>query len=232
MYVAKYWYKKFVVSVNHHSMRFVLLFGLSLLLYGNVTAQHSVGISTGLTISNARPEYAMYDSQTARVGLILNGIYNFQYKNGIYLEAGLAYSQMGYEKVYSDGSSYSENSRFDYLSVPLRAGYCIGSKWQMRAGVILEPALFIGGKVTSWTDSTEPQNASLPPMEEFDLRVGADVGLTYLLTEIVLLDLNIGYIAGLVPFTTWDHTSNVQWSSPLKHNAITIALGVRYNLRE
>lgn len=197
---------------------------------------HYLGVQFGLNSSS------VYGSDFSKQYNFLNSFsagftYDYKLKNGILLGSGLMYEGKGFENKFTltqadnifgrDGSEV----RFNYLEVPLKAGYQIGKKWTGYFYLGLVPAYLLSaidkreGDAYLFDHETEGNYDISDHVNRFELSGLFELGSNYELNNKWALFVNASYLLGLTTF--YEGSQNIH----PKNHRFNISLGVKYALK-
>lgn len=199
--------------------------------------KHFIGAQFGLNLSNV---YGTDFSKNFEYmpSFSAGFTYEFQLKNNILLGSGISYERKGFQDEITftneEGMSlgvYDSKFRYNYLSLPLKAGYQIGQKWTGYIYLGVVPAYLLDAQITGPDFSNEgvyeeDENYDITDdVNVFELSGLLELGSVYHLNNKFALFVNASYLMGFTPVYKESDSPHP------KNHRINISLGVKYALK-
>jgi hypothetical protein len=198
-----------------------------------------IRINAGLGLTNIDKKEFFDDTET-RQGLSVGLTYEYTFKNNISIIAGMTYDQRGFRVPYNlrdntgitivEGETIKFN--YDYLSLPLKAGYRFGEKVYGFGNVGIVPALLINAKQFHpgyKTDFEEREAETVDVtkyVSKFDFATLVEIGAGYNLNAEYNIFASVTYQRSISTFTNDEYFDN----GDLRHTGLTLSVGVKYRL--
>lgn len=210
----------------------LILFSIS-----SFAQNHFVGVQVGMNLSNVygtdfSKNFEYMPSFSAGFS------YDFQMKNNILLGSGLSYERKGFQNEIGFTNDegilmgiYDSKVRYNYLSLPLKAGYQIGQKWTGYIYLGVVPAYLIDAQITGPDFSNEgvydeDENYDITDeVNVFELSGLLELGSTYRLNSKWAMFINANYLMGLTPIYKESDSPHP------KNHRLNISFGVKYALK-
>ncbi len=199
---------------------------------------HYLGAQAGMNFSSL-----YVHSRDANAGFIetfsIGLTYDYKMKNGILLGSGLLYERKGFQnEFYTIGVGFNEafgspgsKVNYNYLEIPLKAGYQIGKKWTGYFYLGMVPAYLLDAnykreeQTGPFDAATEVKYDITDEINRFELSGLIELGSAYNFNKKWTLFINASYLLGL---TAIDKESE---SPHYKNHRFNISLGVKYALK-
>jgi hypothetical protein len=208
----------------------------------NASAQiRHIGISAGLGLTGiAKTNSQFFNDAETRQGLSAGLTYEYTLKNNISISAGITYNQRGFRIPYdlkdNAGNPIVEDEaikfNYDYLSLPLKAGYRFGDKVFGFGNIGIVPAFLVNAKQFHpgyKTDAVQVGAETVDVSEyvsKFDFATLIEIGAGYNINEKYSVNTTVTYQRSLSTFSTYDYFED----DHLRHTGLTLSIGVRYRL--
>jgi len=189
------------------------------------------GFQSGVNINSAYGNAINKSVRKSAAGFSIGGHFKIQTSKHFAFKALLAYEQNGWtyrSLVFASGPG-SAFFKLNYLNLPLLVEYSYGNKIKFNidggvfGGYLLSNKLTI--KITGDTPSTESSSSDARKSVNFGISAGA--GAQFPLASKLKLDFGIRNNLGLANI---NKSANVQQSSSIKTNALSILAGVTFQL--
>ena len=211
---------------------------LILVSVSSFAQNHLLGVQFGLNSSSLYGKHV--DDNAGFIQTISAGLtYDYKMKNGILLGSGLLYERKGFLNEFNyltmeynlafgfPGSKVNYN----YLEIPLKAGYQIGKKWTGYFYLGLVPAYLLDAnykrieQAGPFDTEAEVKYDITDEINRFELSGLFEVGSAYMLNDKWALFVNASYLLGLTPV---DKDSVIPH---MKNHRFNISLGIKYALK-
>jgi len=197
---------------------------------------HLIGVKGGANSTNITSSNFLSQSDS-RTGLTAGLTYEFLFKNHFSIGADLIYNQRGFtnDLVFTDnlgnptGEKYTTTFNYDYVSLPIKTGFNIGTKLYGFTNIGLIPSLLVDAKTTTPTFDTD---AKFTGYETFDLtnRVSkfdfaglVEIGGGYKFKERYWLFTSFSYQHSFTTITNSEYFVN----SKIRHNGMALTIGLK-----
>ena len=206
----------------------LILLSISFLGYSQ---SHELKYNAGVNLANTTG-YA-YDTEN-RIAPMLSVEYLLVSENNWFYSFGLGYSSKGHsEKIYftfDDGSfDRTEDShlKLNYLVLPLKIGYSLGSKWNFKPSVGISLGKYLSGEMELRDQQTgEYLVTDAPNPASFEVSALADLSISHDINEKFSIGPSIGYHYALTKASKLDY---YLWED-LKTRAISATISLTYHL--
>lgn len=210
-----------------------LLIVLILLTSTSLVAQnHFLGVQGGVAWTNVNGENFIPDNYS-RKGLTAGLKYEYQFKSNFQIGLDVLYSQKGFKSdipiygvdymLITDGVI---DFKFDYLSLPIKAGYAIGNNLKGFLNVAAVPSFLLKAEIeNSFFDADNNLEDISDKFSAFDLAGMLELGGSYSLREQILLFMAFNYQYSFTSYTSDDEFFPV---SEAYHYGFTAAIGIKY----
>lgn len=220
-------------------MRKILLIILTISSLKVAGQNHILGIKGGVSQTNVSAENFLTDNKF-RAGISSGMTYEYILKKYFTLGADIIYNQRGFINyiIFTDQSGNPTGRKeptyfnYDYISIPVKAGFNIGNKIYGFANIGVCPSVLIDAKIKLSTfDSdanvigTEIINVT-DKVSKFDFSGIAELGGGYKFKDRFWLYTSIGYQHSFTTITNSDYFAN----SKIKHYGMTLTVGLKYVL--
>lgn len=197
---------------------------------------HFVGLKGGMNWTNANTSNFI-SSNDNRTGY--HGGLTYEYRLSNHFSGGIdfLYIQKGFtnEVIFTDelgiptGEKIIDKFNYDYLSFPIKGGFFIGDRITGFVNLGLVPSILISAKLILpgieglINDKTIDMTDKVT---KFDFGGLIEIGGSYKLYDRFLIFSSIGYQQSFTTITNSDYFSD----SKIKHNGITLSIGIKYSL--
>lgn len=219
-------------------MKKVLFVLFTLLSFNAYSQKHLVGISMGMNTSSIGSN-AIFNNPSFRPGILSGLTYEYVFGNKITVGGGLQYSQRGFrqEITFTDAFGQSlgvakSDVRWDYLALPLQAGYMTGDRIFAFGYLGLVPAYLMRASTSTPVQSQGGDIVAPDPVENtgsfsrFDLSGRAELGAGYKLTSKYWLSCSVAFQQSFTPTGENGFFNDVK----LSQYGFNFGLGLRYAL--
>lgn len=200
---------------------------------------HVVGISGGVNRASTVTSKDFSIQSNPRNGVSAGLSYEYLAKQRYSAGVDLLYAQRGFTSdmvatsALGQATTHSTKFKYDYLSLPIKAGLHEGDKLYGFVNVGLAPSLLVHAKTVS--PRFEIDNVVIEQevvdvlnrIKKFDLAGLAEFGGGYKFKSTYWLFASLSYQRSFTSFTTPDYFSG----NTMKHKAITLSVGVKYLLK-
>jgi hypothetical protein len=220
-------------------MKNIFLFILTISTLKVVGQNHLFGVKGGANSTNITS--SNFVSQTnSRTGLAAGLTYDFLFKKHFSIGVDIIYSQRGFTNdiVFTDnggsptGEKYTTIFNYNYVSLPIKAGFNIGTKLYGFTNIGIISSFLVDAKTTTSIFDIDGQ---LTGNETFDVtnRVTkldyaglVEIGGGYKFKGRYWLFTSLTYQHSFTSITNSDYYAN----SKIKHYGMTLNLGLKYAL--
>ena len=214
----------------------ISLLVLSVSLYSQ---NQFIGAKGGLSFTSVSG--FLSDASSRRMSYTLGMSYEYQMNNNFLLGADLLYQQKGYSDylLFADENGIPQGSgrlnySFNYLSLPIKAGYIYGNKFSGFAYLGFVPAFLTDAYYQAsdtegvLDDSSEISRISAKDYTaKFELSGLAEIGANYQMSHRFLLTTAFTALYGLTHITNYGNSENT-----MRNMGIFLTFGVKYALSQ
>ncbi len=213
----------------------ILIFTISTL---QVAAQnHLIGVKAGVNSTNITS--SNFSSQNdSRTGVTAGLIYEFLFNKHFSIGADFIYNQRGFTNdiVFTDnlgnptGEKYTTKFNYDYISLPIKTGFNIGTKLYGFTNIGVIPSLLVDAKITTPTFGTDKKFTGNETIDhtnlvsKFDFAGLIEIGGGYKFNERYWLFTSFSYQHSFTTITNSDYFAN----SKRRHNGINLSIGLKF----
>ena len=208
---------------------------ISLLIITVISAQtHKIGIISGLNLSNIYPESKLNNTET-KTGFIGGVNYNLNFQKNLNFDFNLLYTQQGFkiEEIYKEseddlGYIFETNYKYNYLYLPIKAGYRFGNKIKFIPRLGIQPGILLNAKTifTNPTSKLDQEFDNTDNISKFDFAWNIEVELNTKLNSNLELFTIITRNYSLTNYSNEKYINKIN----LKHKSTLIGIGFRYEL--
>ena len=222
-------------------MKNILLFILTIATLKVAGQNHFIGLkgggnSTNITSSN-------FLSQTdSRTGLTVGLTYEFLIKKHFSIGADFIYNQRGFTNdiVLTDnsgnpfGEKHTTTFNYDYVSLPIKTGFNIGTKLYGFTNIGVMPSLLVDAKITKPTFDIDGKLIGNEIFEvtnrvsKFDFSGLVEIGGGYKFKERYWLFTSLSYQQSFTTITNPDYFAN----SKIRHHGMALTIGLNCALKK
>jgi hypothetical protein len=214
----------------------LFLIVLSVSLFGQ---NHFIGAKGGIAIVNVSD--ALFNVPSMRTSFTGGFSYEYQMKNNFLIGSDLLYIEKGYstditmtnDEGITQGTA-AINFHFNYISLPLKAGYTFGNKLSGFVYVGLVPALltnayYKGSDPNGILDDTGsfPKISAKEYTSKFELSALAEIGADYKISDSFLLTTAIASQYGITPVSNYENHEN-----NMRNIGFFFTFGLKYALSQ
>jgi len=209
----------------------IILFILTISTLKVAGQNHFLGVkgganSTNITSSNF---FSQNDSRTGlTVGLTYECLINKHFSIG----ADLIYNQRGFTTITTSdrfGNLHTSTLNYDYVSLPIKTGFNIGTKFYGFTNIGVIPSLLVDAKTTTPTFDTDGWLAGKETFDvtnrvsKFDFAGLVEIGGGYKFNGRYWLYTSFSYQHSFTTITNSDYFSN----SKIRHNGMNLTIGLK-----
>ncbi|MEQ8625241.1 MAG: porin family protein [Vicingaceae bacterium] len=213
-------------------MKSLLAFLILLTSIPLIAQNHFIGVQGGAAWTDVNGENFIPDNY-ARKGLMTGLKYEYQFKNNLQLGLDVLYNQKGFKSdiLFTDNNGVAISKgeidfKFDYLSLPIKAGYTIGNDFKGFFNVAAVPSFLLRSEIeNSLFDANNNLEDISDKFTKFDLAGMLELGGSYSLREQILLFMAFNYQYSFTSYTSDDEFFPV---SEAYHYGFTAAIGIKY----
>jgi hypothetical protein len=197
---------------------------------------HFIGLKGGVNSTNITSSNLL--SQTdSRTGLTAGLTYEYLFKKHFSVGADLIYNQRGFTNdiVFTDnlgnptGEKHTTKFNYDYLTVPIKTGFNIGTKLYGFTNIGIIPSLLVDAKTTTPTFDTDGKLTGNETFDvtnrvsKFDFAGLVEIGGGYKLKGRYWLFTSFSYQHSFTTITNSDYFAN----SKIRHNGMALTIGLK-----
>ena len=200
---------------------------------------HLIGVRGGVNATNVTSSNFI-SQRDSRIGLTAGLTYEFLLKKHFTIGADFIYNQRGFkiESVHTDqiGNPTGEKStaklNYDYISLPIKAGFNIGSKLYGFANLGLVPSWLVDAKTiipTFDSDANFIGNETIDPtnlVSKFDLAGLFEIGGGYKINGRYWVFTSFSYQHSFTSIANSEYFAE----SKILHNGMNFSIGLKYAL--
>ncbi len=200
---------------------------------------HFIGVKVGTSSTNITSSNFLSQSNS-RTGLTAGLTYEFLFKKHFSIGADLIYNQRGFtnDLVFTDnlgnptGEKYTTTFNYDYVSLPIKTGFNIGTKLYGFTNIGVIPSLLVDAKTTTPTFDTDAKVTGNEPFDvtnrvsKFDFAGLVEIGGGYKLNGRYWLFSSFSYQYSFTTITNSDYFAN----SKIRHNGMNLTIGLKCTL--
>jgi hypothetical protein len=197
---------------------------------------HLIGVKVGANSTNITSTNFISETDS-RSGLAAGLSYEFLIKRHFSIGADFIYNQRGvtYDMVFTDnignptGEKYITKFNYDYVSLPIKVGFNIGTKLYGFTIIGVIPSLLVEAKTTTPTfdmDGNFTGNKTFNVtnrVSKFDFAGIAEIGGGYKFNNRFWLFTSFAYQHSVTTITNSEYFAN----SIIKHNGMALILGLK-----
>lgn len=208
-----------------------ILFVLTLPVFGQ---NQSFGLKSGISLNNANSKEFL-DNTGNRLGFTFGLTYEVELKKQIFVGADFLYSQKGFTDetalVTNQGVILGEKtSRFnyDYLSIPVKAGYKKGGRLNGSACLGFVPSILLKNEIISPTADNNSIISTTKKVNLFDFAGLVELMAEYELNTNLILFTSLSYQQSFTSITNSEYFSG----SEVRHYGELLSFGIKYRLKK
>jgi hypothetical protein len=217
-------------------MKNLLLIILTISTLKVVGQNHLIGVKGGVNSTNITSSNYLSQSDS-RTGLTAGLTYEFLFKKHFSIGADLIYNQRGFtnDRVFTDnlgnptGEKYTTTFNYDYVSLPIKTGFNIGTKLYGFTNIGVIPSLLVDAKTTTPTFDTDAKFTGNETFDvtnrvsKFDFAGLVEIGGGYKLNGRYWLFTSFSYQYSFTTITNSDYFAN----SKIRHNGMNLTIGLK-----
>lgn len=218
-------------------MKKIILFLLTVIAIPAIGQSQYIGMKLGMNLTNV--SNSISNDNKNKPGILGGLTYEYQFNEHFSLGVDFNYDQRGYRSdfIFIDnsgnptGEKTTMHDNYDYLSLPLKAGYHIGDKRYLFANIGVSPAILVNAKIISpliidgnVTDEMTLNNYSRAT--KIDLSGLIELGGGFKLKDRTWLYSSFSYQHSFTTITNSEYFAG----SVQKHYGIALSVGIKYTL--
>lgn len=217
-------------------MKFILISILTISILKVAGQNHLIGVKGGFNSTNITSSNFLSQS-LSRTGLTAGLTYEFLIKKHFSIGADFIYNQCGFTNylVFTDnfgnltGEKYTTKFNYDYISLPLKTGFNIGSKLYGFTNIGLVPSLLVDAKTTIPNFDTGGNLTGNETFDvtnrvsKFDFAGSVEIGGGYKFNGRYWLYSSFSYQHSFTTITNSDYFAN----SKIRHNGMNLTIGLK-----
>lgn len=206
---------------------FILL--TSIAVYGQ---DHYLGMVGGACLTNVKSDN--FSGGTNRKGLLGGLTYEYKFKKIFHVGLDFVYAQRGFkndvfntdQNENTTGEELTLEVNYDYLSLPIKGGFSIGSSFSGFLNLGVVPSLLINTE--SFISEMEVTIKGTDEVSNFDFGGLIEIGGSYQFKEHFLLFASFAY---QYSFTSLSNSNYYPYGAT-KHYGMILTMGLRYALKK
>ncbi|MCH7403742.1 porin family protein [Belliella kenyensis] len=220
-------------------MKNIFLFIFVIVAFKVSGQNHYIGVKGGVSSTNIASTNIFSDSN-ARLGLTAGLTYEYLSNKYLSFGADLIYNQRGFtiETPFTDsqanltGDSYTSIFEYDYVSVPIKVGFNIGTVLYGFANIGIVPSLLLDAKHTVpiyFEEGEFVENKTLDvtdTVSKFDFAGLAEMGGGYKISMRTSLFTSLSYQHSFTSITNSSYFAN----NNIRHIGINFITGLKFAL--
>ena len=192
---------------------------------------HFLGVKGGANSTNITSSN-FYSQNDSRTGLTAGLTYEFLFKKHFSIGADLIYNQRGFTnelEFINLGNLYATAFNYDYVSLPIKTGFNIGTKLYGFTNIGVIPSLLVDAKITIPTFDTDGWLAGKETYDvthrvsKFDFAGLVEIGGGYKFNGRYWMFTSFSYQHSFTTITNSDYYSN----SKIRHNGMNLTIGLK-----
>jgi hypothetical protein len=217
-------------------MKNIFLFILTISTLKVAGQNHLIGVKGGANSTNITSSNFLSQSDS-RTGLTAGLTYEFLFKKHFSIGADLIYNQRGFTNdiVFTDnlgnptGEKYTLKFNYDYISLPIKTGFNIGTKLYGFTNIGVTPSLLVDARTTTPTFDTDGKLTGNETFDvtnrvsKFDFAGLVEIGGGYKFKGRYWLFTSFLYQHSFTTITNSDYFAN----SKIKHNGMALTIGLK-----
>lgn len=197
---------------------------------------HFIGLKGGVNWTNVISENFL-NNNDYKNGFVGGLAYEYEFKKKFHIGLDLVYAQKGFKNdvVFTDmygnpiGEKVTSHFNYDYLSLPLKAGFSLGNSFAGFLNIGVVPSLLINAK-TIMSQFNNPNDNTVDVTDKvtkFDFGGIVEIGGSYKFRERFLLFTSFAYQQSFMTFTNENYFSNGR----ARHFGMMLSVGFKYVLK-
>ena len=197
---------------------------------------HLIGVKGGVNSTNITSSNFISQSDS-RTGLTAGLTYEFLFKKHFSIGADLIYNQRGFtnDLVFTDnlgnptGEKYTSKFNYDYISLPIKTGFNIGTKLYGFTNIGVIPSLLVNAKTITPTFDTDAKFTGNETFDvtnrvsKFDFAGLVEIGGGYKFKGRYWLFTSFSYQHSFTTITNSEYFAN----SKIRHNGMALTIGLK-----
>lgn len=217
-------------------MKNIFLFILTISALKVAGQNHLIGVKGGVNSTNITSSNFL-SQNNSRTGLTAGLTYEFLIKKHFSIGADLIYNQRGFtnDLIFTDnlgnptGEKYTTKFNYDYVSLPIKTGFNIGTNLYGFTNIGLIPSLLVDAKTTTPTFDTDAKFTGNETFDvtnrvsKFDFAGLVEIGGGYKFKGRYWLFTSFSYQHSFTTITNSEYFAN----SKIRHNGMTLTIGLK-----
>jgi hypothetical protein len=217
-------------------MKNILLIILTIATLKVAGQNQLIGVKGGVNSTNITSSNFISQSGS-RTGLTAGLTYEFLFKKHFLIGADLIYNQRGFtnDLVFTDnlgnptGEKYTSKFNYDYISLPIKTGFNIGTKLYGITNIGVIPSLLVDAKTISPTFDTDTKFTGNETFDvtnrvsKFDFAGLVEIGGGYKFKGRYWIFTSFSYQHSFTTITNSDYFANFK----IKHNGMALTIGLK-----
>lgn len=217
-------------------MKNIFLFILSISTLKVAGQNHLIGVKGGVNSTNITSSNFL-SQNNSRTGLTAGLTLEVIIKKHFSIGADLIYNQRGFTNdiVFTDnlgnltGEKYTATFNYDYVSLPMKTGFNIGTKLYGFTNIGVIPSLLVNARTTTPTFDTDEKFTGNETIDmtsrvsKFDFAGLVEIGGGYKLNGRYWLFTSFSYQHSFTTITNSDYFAN----SKMRHNGMNLTIGLK-----
>jgi len=215
-------------------MKTILIIILALTTLKGAAQNHLIGVKSGANRTNVISDFS--DQTDHRLGVSGGITYEYFLNKRFSIGADLIYNQRGFtsDLVIPTGEKSTLKYNYNYLSVPVKAGYNNGTNKIfdfVKVGLI--PSLLVDAKTINPTFDTNGRITGMQTFDvtnivsKYDLAGLVEIGGDYKIVDRLWIITSFMYQHSLTTITNSQYFAN----SKIRHNEISLNIGLQWELK-
>jgi len=217
-------------------MKNILLIILTIATLKVAGQNHLIGVKGGVNSTNITSSNFISQSDS-RTGLTAGLTYEFLFKKHFSIGADLIYNQRGFtnDLVFTDnlgnptGEKYTSKFNYDYISLPIKTGFNIGTKLYGFTNIGVIPSLLVDAKTITPTFDSDAKFTGNETFDvtnrvsKFDFAGLVEIGGGYKFKGRYWLFTSFSYQHSFTTITNSEYFAN----SKIRHNGMALTIGLK-----
>lgn len=200
-----------------------------------IAQDHFIGIKTGANLTNVLKS-DFWSGTENRFGINAGVTYEVMLNEKFTLGADFQYTQKGFRmtSTFTDefgnaaGEPFTQRFNYDYVSIPLKAGFTFGDKLSGFVNLGVVPSMLLEARTISPPIAQIPQQIYLVTrsVTKFDLGGMLEIGANYSVNTDYVVFASAGFQQSAMSITNEHYYSN----SKIWHYGLSLSVGCKYLL--
>jgi len=217
-------------------MKNILLIILTIATLKVAGQNHLIGVKGGVNSTNITSSNFISQSDS-RTGLTAGLTYEFLFKKHFSIGADLIYNQRGFtnDLVFTDnlgnptGEKFTSKFNYDYISLPIKTGFNIGTKLYGFTNIGVIPSLLVDAKTITPTFDSDAKFTGNETFDvtnrvsKFDFAGLVEIGGGYKFKGRYWLFTSFSYQHSFTTITNSEYFAN----SKIRHNGMALTIGLK-----